>query len=160
RRTRRAAVAGGACERGARASLLLLLGDRPAQVAEQLLHVLPHVLLLLRAAVRQEERGVIGTQYGNAAVVVELAAQLAQGERRGGQMRRRRAAEAADELRAHQVELAFEELAAVRRLLRTRRAVAGRPAFENIRDEHFFAFHSHGGDDAVEQLPGGTDERL
>src|SRR5262249_20553752 len=60
----------------------LSLRDGPAHPCQEHLHVFPDFLLLLRAAVRQQEGGVVGAQDRDAAVVVEPAAQLA--DRLGG----------------------------------------------------------------------------
>src|SRR5207244_1049546 len=64
-----------------------------------------------------------------------------------------------DEFRSHQFELLVQVLAAIAGLVRQGRAVTGRPAFENIADINLFTLHAAGRDDAVEQLPGGADER-
>src|SRR5207248_3104494 len=85
-------------------------------------HVLPDVFLFPRTAVRQEVGGVVGAQDGDAAVVVETAAQLAQRERRAQQRLGGRAAERADEFRTDQLNLPLEEAATVGRLAGQRRA--------------------------------------
>src|SRR5437763_16483514 len=51
--------------------------NRAAHAPQEELHVLPHVALFLRAAVRQQERRVIGHEDGDALVIVEPPAQLA-----------------------------------------------------------------------------------
>src|SRR5262249_55826103 len=108
-----------------------------------------HVLLLLRTAMRQKERGVIGAEDGNALVLLEPAAQPADARGRAEQVLGRARAEAADVLRADEFDRLLKELPAVRRFLRARRAVTRRPAAEDVADEHILALHAARRDDAI-----------
>ena len=70
------------------------------------------------------------------------------------------AAEGTDELRADQIDLTFKEVTAIGAFSGQRRAIAWRSALEDIADVDFFAAHAAGRQDAVQELPGGADERF
>src|SRR5437016_4849458 len=104
----------------------------PAHLLQQQLHVFPDLALLLRTAVRQQKRRMIRHQHAYSLVIVKAPAQLADRQRRLQEIGRRAASQSDQELRLHERELAIEILTAVRGLVGERRAIARRPAFEDV----------------------------
>ena len=72
----------------------------------------------------------------------------------------RRAAERQHELRRDELDLPLEERPAGERLLRRRRAVAGRAPVDDVGDVHVGFAQADGGQHLVEQLAGAADEGL
>ena len=72
---------------------------------------------------------------------------------------RRGIAERDQDVRVHQLDLALDEGQADLRLLRRRRAVAGRPPRNDVGDIGLAAIEADRGDHAVEQLARAADER-
>jgi hypothetical protein len=127
---------------------------------EEDFHVLPHIAFLFRAAVRQQEGGVIGDEDGGVAVAVEAAAEFADGfgrlqEGLGGD-----GADADDVFGAENLELPLEEGAAVFGFVGERVAIVGGTALEDVHDIDVGALPAAGFDDLREQLPGPAYERL
>src|SRR5947207_1732819 len=83
--------------------------DGASHSPQQELEVLPDVLLLLAAARGQQEGGVVGAQDGDALVVVQSAAQPADGLRRAQQVLGGAAAQGHDVLRLDQLDLSLQE---------------------------------------------------
>ncbi len=95
----------------------------------------------------------------NAAILVPLAAHLADGRCVIQQKLCGNAAQAEDDPGPHQFDLPLQVLAAVGRLLGQRIAVFWRAALDDVADVDVLAAHLHAlGDDVVELLPGPADE--
>ena len=88
-----------------------------------------------------------------------LAVHARDPERPAGEELGREVAERRDHLRLDQLDLAEEVRLARLDLVRLRIAVAGRPAFQDIRHEHVVARDPDPGQELVEQLPRLADER-
>jgi len=101
---------------------------------------------------------VVSTQDGDALVIVEFAAQAAQSEAGIEEVLRGAAAQGANEPGLHQFQLPVEKGAAIGHFVGQRRAIAGRPAFDDVANIDFVALEATGGNDPVEQLPGGADK--
>src|SRR5262245_29192122 len=138
----------------------LFARDRPAELRQKHLHVLPHVLLLFRAAALEQGRRVERAEDRGAHVVVELTAQLRDPGPGPEQVLGGHGPEAADYFRPDQLDRAIQVLPAVGTLVGFRLPVPGRAAPEDVADEYVFPAEPAGRDDPVEQLPGDADERL
>jgi len=102
----------------------------------------------------------VGDHDADSAIIVESAAEAAQGLGRPEQCLAGDGAQAADELGLDDLQLPFEEGPAIRRFVGLRRAVLGRAALQHVQDVDIFAFQRAGLDDLVQQLPGRSDERF
>ncbi len=90
---------------------------------------------------------------------LRLAVQSRDAGRIAAQELRGEVAERADHARRDQLDLAHEVARAVLDLGRQRVAVAGRPAFQDVRDEDVRAREPHSGEQLVEQPARRADER-
>src|SRR5262245_15874892 len=100
------------------------------------------------------------THYRDAMIVLKIAAEPADGNSGVEQVLRGNRAERADELGAHQFQLAIQKSPAVGCFIGQWLAILGGSAFHDIADVDFFAFHPTGGNNPVEKLPGIPDKRL
>ncbi len=109
---------------------------------------------------RQQIGGVIGTEDGDASIVMKATAELAEAFARGQQILGGTTSEGDDEAWFHQFELAFQILTAVGRFFFIRRAIAGRATTQDVANIDLFAFHAAGANDTRQELAGLADEWL
>src|SRR5438876_5305009 len=103
----------------------------------------------------------VGAQDGDAVIVVEAATQFADTERRAGEPLGSGRAERAKVLGPDDRQLLLQKMPAIGDFVRQWRAVAGRPALEDVANVDLLPPHLHAlGEDGVEKLSGGSDERF
>src|SRR6185437_14753732 len=160
-RTRRPPGIWGLCAGGASVSARDLRAGRldVAQRAPREQQIFPRLRLVDRRA--QQVRRVIRDDQRRAAVAVHAIAK-ARDRRVDAEQRARGAfAERDDQIRRDELDLPIEVGAAGGGLERLRRAIVGRAALEDVRDEYAAAAREpERREHVVEELAGGADERL
>src|SRR5437764_7981759 len=101
----------------------------------------------------QQKSRMIRRHYGNALIVVKATAQFADRECGLQQIGRRTTAQCNDKFRLHQRKLSIEIFATVRRFACKWRAIARRPALEDVANINLLALETRGLDDLVQELP-------
>src|SRR6185503_822767 len=101
----------------------------------------------------------ISTHDLHAAKRMNFAAQLADRYGCSQKILGRHGAEAANEFRADEVELIFQVAAAIRKFVRQRISIPGRPAFKHVQDVNVLPLQPAGFNDLREQLSAATNER-